>query len=192
MSNQRDLGVGIVLDSNLFNLAALLGLGAVVAGQVRARSASTIFNGAIAALVTIISGSLIIGFFSQVTSTVLMLLVIIPYIYILVVGPDGVKGLPIPDSWKHFLALARKEVKEETGEIGEEIQQHERRKRESQGDVHKQSWKPALWVAPAIAAIVLGSIGLVKSATALGQGWLPDAVLGTFILGCRRIASSLH
>ncbi len=41
ISNQRDLGVGIVLGSNLFNLAALLGLGAVVAGQVSARSAAT-------------------------------------------------------------------------------------------------------------------------------------------------------
>ena len=30
LSNRRDLGVGIALGSNLFNLAALLGLGALV------------------------------------------------------------------------------------------------------------------------------------------------------------------
>lgn len=37
-------------------------------------------------------------------------------------------------------------------------------------------------IGPALVAIVAGSIGLVKYATAIGQGWLPEAVLGTFVL----------
>ncbi|MDQ6680392.1 MAG: hypothetical protein M3Y67_05440, partial [Pseudomonadota bacterium] len=88
----------------------------------------------------------------------------------------------LPRSWRDFLGRARSETLEETREIGQQNQQQRRRDRESQAGPDRRSWKPALWIAPALAAIVVGSIGLVRSATALGQGWLPHAVLGTFVL----------
>ena len=180
LSKRRDLGVGIVLGSNLFNLAALLGLGALVSGQVAARAAGTVFNGVVAVAVTLIAGGLITGFLGPVTATVLMLLVVVPYIYILAVGVSGVDRLTIPPSWKRFLITAIGEVKRESSEIGE--QDLQRQRRAAQDKRNAQSWKPAFWILPALAAIVLGSIGLIKYATALGQGWLPQAVLGTFVL----------
>ncbi len=54
--------------------------------------------------------------------------------------------------------------------------------RESNGEVNAPSWKPVIWVFPAICAIIAGSMGLIRSATALGQHWLPQQVLGTFVL----------
>lgn len=107
MSNQRDLGVGIVLGSNLFNLAALLGLGALVAGQVAAPSAGTVFNGTVALGVTFLSGALIAGILNPLLATVLVLLIVISYIYILAISATRIERLPIPSSsWKVFLIHA--------------------------------------------------------------------------------------
>ncbi len=75
LSNQRDLGVGIVLGSNLFNLAALLGLGAVIAGEVSASSAGTILDGAVAIAITLIAGALLGGIAGPLTSSILVLLI---------------------------------------------------------------------------------------------------------------------
>ena len=182
LSNQRDLGVGIVLGSNLFNLAALLGLGAVIAGYVRAPSAATIFNGSVALAVTLVSAALIARSISPLVATILVLLIFIPYLYVLAVGPNRVRELPIPSSWKRFLVAAGSQAKQESRQIAEEAEQEQREKRIEEGETDVQSWKPAWLVLPALAIIVLGSIGMVKYATAIGKGWLPDAVLGTFIL----------
>ncbi len=182
MSNQRDLGVGIVLGSNLFNLAALLGLGALVAGQVAAPSAGTVFNGAVALGVTFLSGALIAGILNPILATVLVLLIVISYIYILAISATRIERLPIPSSWKVFLIHASRESKKETRKIGEQNQKSQREKPTPRVVQSKESWKPALLIGPALIAIVAGSIGLIKYATAIGQGWLPKAVLGTFVL----------
>ncbi len=181
-SNQRDLGVGIVLGSNLFNLAALLGLGAVLAGHVRARSAATVFNGLVALAVLLVSAGLIGGLLHPSVAAVLVLLIVLPYVYLLAVNQERIAEFPIPSAWKHFLAAARFEAKEETQEIGEERGDDEEQKRVSHPESRKQSWKPAWLIIPALALIVLGSIGMVNYATAIGHGWLPDAILGTFVL----------
>ncbi|MDQ2947809.1 MAG: hypothetical protein M3Y27_18055, partial [Acidobacteriota bacterium] len=182
VSNQRDLGVGIVLGSNLFNLAALLGLGAVVAGQVSANSAGTILHGVVAIAVTLVAGALIADIFDPLTSLIVLLLLVVPYIYILTVGATAVERLPLPNSWKIHLARACNSAKTETSKIGYANQQRQRRKAESGGESTAKSWRPVFWIVPAIGAIVLGSTGLIRGATALGQHWLPHPVLGTFVL----------
>ena len=48
---QATVGAGVVLGSNVFNLAALLGLGAVVAGRIRLHRKVVVFGGAVAMLV---------------------------------------------------------------------------------------------------------------------------------------------
>jgi len=45
---QHDIGTGVVLGSNVFNLAALIGLGAVVAGGIKLHRRVVIFEGAVA------------------------------------------------------------------------------------------------------------------------------------------------
>src|SRR5579872_2487772 len=48
---QATIGAGVVLGSNVFNLAALLGLGAVVEGRVRLHRKVVVFSGAVAMVV---------------------------------------------------------------------------------------------------------------------------------------------
>lgn len=107
------------MGSNLFNLAALLGLGALVAGQVAAPSAGTVFNGAVALGVTFLSGALIAGILNPILATILVLLIVISYIYILAISATSIERLPIPSSWRAFLIHASREAKRETREIGE-------------------------------------------------------------------------
>src|ERR1039457_6069896 len=51
--NQRTIGAGVVIGSNVFNLAALLGLGAVVAGRVGLHRKVVVLGGAVAMWVAI-------------------------------------------------------------------------------------------------------------------------------------------
>jgi cation:H+ antiporter len=53
-TGRSDLGVGIVLGSNLYNIAALLGLSAVVAGSVKIRRRALLLQGTVAFAVTIV------------------------------------------------------------------------------------------------------------------------------------------
>lgn len=182
LSNQRDLGVGIVLGSNLFNLAALLGLGAVIASEVSASSAGTILDGAVAIAITLIAGALLGGIAGPLTSSILVLLIFVPYVYILAAGSKALARLPLPTSWKHYLTRACHGTKREISKIGVVNDQRALQKRESSGEVNVSSWKPVIWVFPAICAIIAGSTGLIRSASALGQHWLPQPVLGTFVL----------
>jgi cation:H+ antiporter len=46
--HQQRLGAGVVIGSNVFNLAALLGLGAVVAGRIRLHRRVVVLGGAVA------------------------------------------------------------------------------------------------------------------------------------------------
>jgi cation:H+ antiporter len=52
-AGQHDLGLGIVLGSNIFNLAALLGLSALVSGKVSVTRQTLLINGSVAVWVTL-------------------------------------------------------------------------------------------------------------------------------------------
>jgi cation:H+ antiporter len=51
---QRALGAGVVIGSNIFNLAALLGLGAVVAGRIVLHRKVVALSGAVALWVSVV------------------------------------------------------------------------------------------------------------------------------------------
>src|SRR5205809_7208542 len=59
VGGHADTGVGVVIGSNVFNIAALLGLSAVVAGTVRIHSHGLVLNGGVAVLVAV-SGALLV------------------------------------------------------------------------------------------------------------------------------------
>ena len=180
LSGQRDLGVGIVLGSNLFNLAALLGLSALIAGEVAAPVAGTLLNGVAAVAVTLVAGCLVGGLISPAVSGSLLLLTVLPYLYVVVSGRSNLEFLPLPARWKRFLAVAGADTRLESASIGRQNREH-CRKSDPDRKIEK-SWIPVILIAPALAAVVLGSVGLVKSSSAIGSGWLPSAVMGTFVL----------
>ncbi len=162
-----DLGQGVVLGSNIFNLAMLLGLSAVLAGQVRIRRQGLMLDGTVALLTLLVVGALLLGLLAPVLAIVLLAVLLIPYVVLVGLRPRQVDHLPLPDGLAHLLARAASQVHEE-----------EKEEQETEG-----SWLPVLLVPLSLIIIVIASVWLVKAALALAQAWqLPHALVGGVIL----------
>ena len=162
------VGVGVVVGSNVFNLAALLGVSAVVAGHVRIHRHGLLLNGGVALAVTGILTALILGALGAVPATILLVAVIAPYVYFLSARPARIAQVVRVPAVRRFLFTA---VREEVEDIGTgEVAREARR-----GDL--------LDLAASLIGIVAGSVGMVRAATTLGHRWgISDVIVGTLIL----------
>ena len=168
VGGQRDLGVGVVIGSNVFNLAALLGLSAVVAGQVRIGRQGLTVNGAVALLVTGIAAALIFGWLPPVPGLALIAAILAPYIVLLALRRPQVERLPLPRPADRFLSEAAEQC-------------HDDAKQDTMAA--QASGYDALALVPALASIVLASVGMIRSAVALAEQWgVPHIIVGTLIL----------
>jgi cation:H+ antiporter len=106
LSGARDVGVGVILGSNLFNLAALLGLPALIAGRVSFRRALLALDGGVALLATLVAALLLVARISPALAMVPMLLVTVPYVFILARPVPGPPGASLAGgSWRPVLWL---------------------------------------------------------------------------------------
>ncbi len=115
---QRDVGTGVVLGSNVFNLAALIGLGAVVAGGIRLHRRVVIFEGTVALWIAALSIAAVTGPITAVAALALALAVLAPYVYVSALHPSGRSALPLPPRLRSWLAGA---VAEEEQELADAI-----------------------------------------------------------------------
>ena len=174
-AGSADLGRGVVLGSNIFNLAMLLGLSAVVAGRVRARRQGVALDGTVGLLTLLLVAALLLGLLGPLLTIIVLVVLFTLYALLLGVRPRHIYSLPLPGKITHPLAIAvsqlHHENKEEVkGEGGKQQQK-------------KQSWFPVLLVPLALAAIIIASIFLVRAALALAHAWqIPHAVVGAVIL----------
>ncbi|MEO6887978.1 MAG: hypothetical protein ABI456_02770 [Ktedonobacteraceae bacterium] len=168
IAGQHDLGLGVVLGSNIFNLAALLGLSAVIAGEVRVKRTGLLFNGGVALLVTVVVAALLFGFISPLISGILLGVLFIPYVVLLALHPLRVKQLALPNSIKRSLSDMLTSVSQDA------------RKDQT---APKASLNDLLAVVPTLVSIVVASIGMVNTAITLGATWhLSHVIIGTLIL----------
>jgi cation:H+ antiporter len=77
---QGTIGTGVVLGSNVFNLAALLGLGALVAGRVVLHRRVVVFAGTIALLLAGLALSVVVGVVGARPALVAGVLLFAPYV----------------------------------------------------------------------------------------------------------------
>ena len=167
LAGAADLGRGVVLGSNLFNLAMLLGLSAVLVGQVRIRRQGLMLDGTVALFTLLVVGALLLGLLAPILVMVLLAMLLIPYIVLVGLSPRQVDYLPLPDGLAHLLAKAASQIHEEKNE-----------QQETEG-----SWLPVLLVSLSLLVIVTASVWLVKAALALAEVWhLPYALVGGVIL----------
>jgi cation:H+ antiporter len=167
-ASHGSLGVGVVIGSNVFNLAALLGLSAVIAGRVAIHRHGLLFNGAAALLVTGIAAALVLGSLDGVVATILLVAVFGPYVLLLSIRPARLHRVVPPGRARRFLATAvREEVEDmQTGE-----------------PVRVATRIDGLVLVSSLAVIVGASVGMVKAATDLGEHWgVSDIVIGTLVL----------
>ncbi|MDQ2687036.1 MAG: hypothetical protein M3Y28_04130 [Armatimonadota bacterium] len=176
LSGARDVGLGVVLGSNMFNLAALLGLSAMVAGPVRAHRAGLVLHGGVGLWVTLAGGALVVGWLSPVLSVVLMAAVVLPYGVALATPPHRLRRLPLPDWLTGWLARSVTEVRHEESTA-------EKAEREDAKSRSGSAWGPIRVIGLALLAIVGGSIGMVNTALVLGHDWgVPQRFIGTLAL----------
>jgi cation:H+ antiporter len=165
----HDASTGVIVGSNVFNLAAMIGVSALLTGSVRIARNTLVLEGTVALAVTAIVIALLLGWIPAVAAVFATACFVGPYL-LLVVGGDqfaqrlGLTGLAVlvkdRDS-HHDEAEAVKHLRHEFV-------------------THQQI---ALMVID-VALIVAGSYGMVQAALALGGRWgIASAVVGALILG---------
>jgi cation:H+ antiporter len=165
---QRSIGAGVVLGSNVFNLAALLGLGAIVAGTISMHRRVVLRDGVTATWVAVMSTLIVTKGLSAGLGIVLVLVVVVPYVFVSVSSSRTWGRLGLPDSW---VAWMRSAVAEEQAELAEAI----RPLPPGRNDV--------LFIGAAIAVVVASSIAMERSAETIGRHFgLSDLVVGGVIL----------
>ncbi|HEY1516609.1 MAG TPA: hypothetical protein VGF91_09330 [Solirubrobacteraceae bacterium] len=159
----HDVGVGVLVGSNGFNLAAMIGLSALITGRVRLARATLLLEGAVGLIVTLVAATLLLGWLSPASATVLTVFTLIPYLAVVIAGSRL--------SGRHFKRLAQA------------LHEHAATDREPDTSANPTHHLLALIVVD-VALIVAGSFGMVEAALSLGTHWhISDAVLGVLILG---------
>ncbi|MDX6546806.1 MAG: cation:H+ antiporter [Gaiellales bacterium] len=167
LSNKPTIGVGVVLGSNVFNLAALLGLSALVAGGVRVGRHAALLEGSAAIIVALLATGVAMGSIAPLPGLILVVLVIAPYALLASVRPARLSRLP-GRRVAGFLMDAVAEVHR---------------------DARLDHLPPAasalsvLLIPLTLIGVVGGSVGMVDAASSLGRDWdVSEAVMGTLVL----------
>lgn len=167
-NGQRDVGTGVILGSNVFNLAALIGLGAVVAGGIALHRRVVILEGSVALWLAGVTLTVVTGFIAPGAGLALALLVLVPYVYVAAVHPSGRLSIPAPAGLRTWLAEA---VTEEEQEISAAVQ------------AGRGGPRDAAVVALALAVVLAASITMERSGTTVGARLgVPGAVTGGIVL----------
>jgi cation:H+ antiporter len=166
--HQRQVGAGVVIGSNVFNLAGLLGLSAVVARHVRLHRRVVLLSGSVAVWVSLACLGVVGGVGGPPAGLGLVLAVMVPFVVVLGVRRSTFETLPLPARWNRWLASA----------VGEEELELEDAVRPLRGRL-----ADAAVAAVALVVVVIASIGMEQSATALGRHYdLSGVVVGGIVL----------
>lgn len=159
------IGAGVVIGSNVFNLAALLGLGAIIAGRIALHRRVIVFEGVVAAMIAGVCLAVVLGAIGAFAGLLVCGLVLVPYV-VISSGPGG-RGW-LPDRWRRWLAIT---VAEEEGELEPAIHP-------ARGHI--------VDVGVAIIAVIVvvgASVAMEQSGSTLGaRHQVPDIVVGGLVL----------
>ncbi len=165
---QAVIGSGVVLGSNVFNLAALLGLGAIVAGRIRFHRSVVILDGASAIWVAVLAVAVLSKVLSAGEGLALVAVVIGPLLVVAASPERGLCMLHLPSRVASWLGRS---VAEEEGDLTPAI--HSRR---------RGRWDVAVG-AVSVAVVVGASAVTERSAATLGDRFdLSPLVVGGVVL----------
>jgi cation:H+ antiporter len=158
VKGKHDVGLGVILGSNVFNLAAMIGLSAIVCGGIRIRREALAVEGAVGVAATVIVGALVLEVLGAWVTLALLALVLIPYLTLLGLGPER-----SPRFLRRFFGEPHRP---------DHVLAHGER-----------LLLPALTLLPALAVIVAGATGMVDAGLRLAHRWsVPDVIVGIVVL----------
>jgi cation:H+ antiporter len=162
-------GVGVIVGSNAFNLAAMLGLSALLAGRVRVRRETLILEGSVGLAVTATATALLLGVLSAVLAVILLACVLVPYLALTIAGARLATHLRLPRVVNCV--------------VEGDIDGGDHRSSPHSG-VHFATHRQVTLMALDVLLIVLGSVGMVQAALSLGDRWgIGPALVGALVLG---------
>jgi Ca2+/Na+ antiporter len=150
---QASVGAGVVIGSNVFNLAALLGLAAVVAGSISFHRRVVVLSGVPAVWLAAVCLMTVAAVVSPVAGLGLAAVVLMPYVAVLGMSRVRMERLRLPARWVRWLLAA---VHEEETELAEAIRPR------------PGTWRDAVAAVAALIAVVGASTVMEIAATAAG------------------------
>ena len=164
---QNDVGVGVILGSNVAKLALLLGLAAVVAGRIRLDRRVVMLESVVAIGLALVTLGAVGGAVTPLPALVLALVVFVPYVVLSAIRPETRARLPIPVRLRGTLS-------------GAMAQEEHDLELETTSMAHRRDVVGAL---VAIVVVVGASVLVERSGTDLGAAWgLSDLVVGAVVL----------
>jgi cation:H+ antiporter len=167
VQHEHAVAVGVVVGSNTFNIAAMLGLSAVVAARVRGRHEALELEAFVGLWLVAVTLAVVAGGLGATTGAALVAAVAVPYVALLAVGPRVARRLPLGAAESRFVRRS----------FGEE------HRRARPIDSRREAGRLAAVLLAALVLIVAGSVGAVRSATDLAKAWsVPQTVVGVIVL----------
>jgi cation:H+ antiporter len=160
--HDQHVGAGVIIGSNVFNLAALLGLSSVLAGRIALHRRVLELSGAVAVWISVA------GVLSPLAALLVVLAALVPYVAALGAPREVLARLPLASSWSAWLIAA---IAEE--EVDLEVAIHPRRGGARDG----------LAAAVAVMVVVGASIVMEHTGAELGSRWgVASIVVGALVL----------
>ncbi len=159
------IGVGVVIGSNVFNLAALLGLGAIAAGRIVLHRRVLLFEGVVAILIAATGLAVVVAGLPPAAGVLVCVVVLVPYV---AVSSGASRQRWLPARWRDWLSEA---VAEEELELAGAFD-------------HKRPRKGDVVVAIVAVLVVIGaSVAMEQTGSTLGTRYgIPEIVIGALVL----------
>ena len=165
---QAQVGAGVVIGSNVFNLAALLGLGAVVAGRIALHRNVILLGGVVGVWIAVVCLVMVLGLIPAGAALVAALAALIPYLIVLGASRARLERIPLARRWTAWLAEA---VAEEEAELEEVIH-----------PAHGRG-KDVAVAGAMLVVVVAASVAMEQAATRLGTHFsIPPIIIGGVVL----------
>ena len=164
VKGDHSASTGVLVGSCNFNLAAMIGLSALITGAVRIAPEALLLDGAVGLAVTAIASAALLGWVSAPLALILAVVFVIPYLVVLVGGSE----ILLTDRAK-------------SGTLGRLLAQ---RRPEPQADPSSDPTHHLLaLVVVDVILIVAGSAGMVQAAISLGGRWhVSGTIIGVLVL----------
>lgn len=161
------VSLGVLIGSNVFNLAAMIGLSALLAGRVHLRREALVLEGGVGLLVTLLASALVVGFLPPVLAAIALACVLGPYVALLLRGSSVARSFGLRG--RVVAALERALPAAKHGDA----------------DAHPGPlWRLAVLIPLDLTLIILGSTAMVECALSLSDRWHASRELvGVLVLG---------
>jgi cation:H+ antiporter len=164
----RGISVGVLVGSNAFNLAAMIGISGLLVGSVQLARAALLLEGLTVVAITLIAAAVLLQWLAVPVAAALTACVLVVYLSVVIGGYELLEHRAMP-----------RRVAEALGRALASRTSHEAAPAESSNPTHHLIGRMVV----DLGVIIAGSFGMVQAAVALGDRWhVSRAALGVLVL----------